>query len=130
MSDRNPDAACILDTVCAFLGSEVQPQLQGKLAFDARVALNALQIVARELRLGATAAAAARERLEALLQARGTLEELEGMLIERIRRGELDETHAGLMAHLRASTLDALAIDNPGYSTYRDCVAGTTPGPG
>jgi aminoglycoside phosphotransferase (APT) family kinase protein len=50
-----PTASELLDAVRGFLTDQVMPATAGQLAFHARVAANALAIVARELELGAIA---------------------------------------------------------------------------
>jgi aminoglycoside phosphotransferase (APT) family kinase protein len=50
-----PTASELLDAVRGFLTDRVMPETTGQLAFHARVAANALGIVARELELGAIA---------------------------------------------------------------------------
>jgi Domain of unknown function (DUF6285) len=47
-----PTASELLDAVREFLTGQVMPATSGQLAFHARVAANALAIVARELELG------------------------------------------------------------------------------
>ena len=88
------------------------PALEGRAAFHARVSANALAIVARQLELRADAEAAAHARLEALLGEQGDIDALERVLCDRIRHGGLGPDSPGLLAHLRATTLDKLAVDS------------------
>jgi hypothetical protein len=81
-----------------------------------------LDIVARELRLGPAAQAAEQARLRALLGADGTLAELNQRLCEAIASGRFDAGTPGLAGHLWAVTLAKLAVDQPGYSSYRQIV--------
>ncbi|AMR76684.1 DUF6285 domain-containing protein [Cupriavidus nantongensis] len=117
-----PHAAELIDAVTAFLRDTAIPGLSGRAAFDARVAANVLDIVARELRLAPAAQAAEHERLRVLLGADGTLAELNRRLCEGIASGRLDATTPGLADHLWAVTLAKLAVDQPGYSSYRQIV--------
>jgi hypothetical protein len=114
-----PSAAELVTAVREFLEEQAMPRLEGRTAFHARVAVNALAIVARQLELGPAAEAAERERLAALLGHDGPLDALNRDLCWRIRSGELGLETTGLVAHLRATTLDKLAVDQPRYSGYR-----------
>ncbi|SPD63227.1 conserved protein of unknown function [Cupriavidus taiwanensis] len=117
-----PDAAGLIDAVTAFLRDTAIPNLGGRAAFDARVAANVLDIVARELRLAPAALAAEQERLRALLGTDGTLAELNQRLCEAIASGRFEAATPGLAGHLWAVTLAKLAVDQPGYSSYRQIV--------
>ena len=101
------------------------PELKGHTAFHARVAANALGIVARELELGPQSASARRERLAALLGHDGTLEELNRELCGRIRDGEFTLATPGLAEHLTVTTRDKVAIDQPNYSGLKRCGVGS-----
>ena len=63
----HPTAAELLEAVSGFIETRAAPQLTGRDAFLARVAVNALAVVKRELAQGPAADAAAAERLAALL---------------------------------------------------------------
>ncbi len=119
----HPRGPALLDAVARLLRDVLQPQLQGSAAFQARVAANALDLVARELRLGPAADAAAADRLQALLQHGGEADALSAELALAIRSGAIDDQDPGLRAHLWASTLDKLAIDQPAYAPYRRALA-------
>lgn len=99
------------------------PQLQGSAAFQARVAANAVDLVAREMRQGPAAEAAALARLRGLLQrpdaGAADLPALEADLAARLRSGDLAPDAPGLQDHLWASTLAKMAIDQPGYASYQ-----------
>ena len=118
-----PTPAELVTAVREFLEEQAMPQLEGRAAFHARVAANALAIVARQLELGPQAETAELTRLRDLLpelrQGQGTLEELNRELCGRIRSGDLDCETPGLAEHLRRTTLDKLAVDQPKYSGYR-----------
>ena len=114
-----PTIAELVTAVREFLEEHALPNLEGRNAFHARVAANALAIVARQLELGPEAEAAEQERLRALLGTQGTLDELNRELCRRIRSGDLAINDADLVAHLRTTTLDKVAVDQPKYSGYR-----------
>ena len=113
MPRSHPPAADLVDAVRELLEREVIGRLEGDLAFQCRVAANALGIVARELRLGGALDAAERQRLAALLGREGSLEELANDLARRIRSGALAPDDPALLASLRASVADALRVNNP-----------------
>ena len=98
----------------------LRPALDQRDAFLARVAVNALGIIGRELTLGAQADAEAAGRLGALLGRTGSVEELEAELCAAIRAGEVTVDTPGLLDALRANTTDRLAIDQPSYRTDTD----------
>jgi hypothetical protein len=112
----HPTAAELLEAVSGFIETRAAPQLTGRDAFLARVAVNALAVVKRELELGPAAEAAAAERLEALLGDDGPLEALNDELCARLASGELDLSSPGVLEHLKASTIDQVRIDQPNYS--------------
>jgi hypothetical protein len=114
-----PTTAELVNAVRSFLEEQAMPQLEGRTAFHARVAANALAIVARQLELGPEADAAEQGRLTALLGEDGDLDTLNRELCRRIRGGDLGLGSPGLVEHLRRTTLDKLAVDQPKYSGYR-----------
>jgi hypothetical protein len=114
-----PRGEDILDAVARLLRDTLMPRLPPELVFQARVAANAVDLVAREMRLGAGAAAEARTRLVGLLGHDGALPDLEAELSARIRSGVLDLDAPGLADHLWATTLAKMAIDQPTYASYR-----------
>lgn len=118
----HPRGPALLDAVAALLRDVLLPQLKGNAAFQARVAANAVDLAAREMRLGPAAEAAAAERLLALLRHAGPADALEAELALAIRSGAVDADDASLRAHLWASTLDKLAIDQPSYAPYRRAI--------
>lgn len=114
-----PRGADILTAVSKLLRETLMPQLSANAAFQARVAANAIDLVAREITFGETVERQALQRLQALLGRDGSLSELEAELSGRIRRGELDLQSPGLSEHLWQTTLDKMKIDQPNYASYR-----------
>jgi hypothetical protein len=114
MAVTHPKAEELAGAIAGFMARLV-PILPPRESFMARVAQNALGILQREIAQGPAADAAARERLAGVLGRDGTLPELTAALCERIRNGELDAASPGLLAALKANTLDQLAIDQPDY---------------
>lgn len=119
MTTSCPTITELIEAVREFLEQEVQPSLPSPAAFHARVAVNALGIVQRELEQSATARDAEATRLKQLLDKDGVIDELTGELCRQLREGKIDYRDAKLLDHLRLTTLDRLAIDNPRYATYR-----------
>ena len=114
-----PTVAELLEATAAFLREVAVPQLSGHASFHARVAANALDIVKRELELRPAAERAEHARLRELLHTDGSLEELNSLLSSRIAAGEINLQTPGLAAHLWATTLAKVAIDQPTYASYR-----------
>jgi len=100
------------------LRDDVVAQSEGRLAFLARVAANALDIVLRELATGEEHRRRERERLARLLGRDGELEALRWELVLALREGRMPLDREGLAEHLRASVVDQVAIDQPGYSGF------------
>ncbi len=120
---EQPSAAELIDAVAEFITRDLAPTLTGRLAFHARVAANVLAIVKRELSLGPDADRADAARLAALLGQEGDAAAQTAELCRRIAAGELAADDPALIEHLWATTLATLAVDQPGYATYRRIVA-------
>jgi hypothetical protein len=114
-----PSALELVTAVKEFIEKHAMPQLTGHTAFHARVAANALGIVARELEFGPRANAEEQHRLETLLGMKGSLDELNRELCRRIRSGDIGMMTAGLGEHMRATTIDKVGIDQPTYSGFK-----------
>jgi hypothetical protein len=114
-----PSSLELVTAVREFIEKHAMPELQGRTAFHARVAANALAIVARELEQGPNANAAEIERLKRLLGREGTLDELNRDLCRRIREGKLSVDDPALAHHLTVTTLAKVAIDQPNYSGFQ-----------
>ena len=114
-----PHGADMLDAVARLLRDTLIPQLPADTVFQARVAANAVDLVAREIRLGAAAQTEATTRLKALLTLDASLPELEAELASRIHEGQVGADTPGLMDHLWATTLAKMAIDQPSYASYK-----------
>lgn len=114
-----PTVSELLEATAAFLREVAVPQLSGHAAFHARVAANALGVVKRELELRPAADRDEHARLTTLLHTDGSLEELNAQLSRRIADGELTLQTPGLAAHLWATTLAKVAIDQPTYASFR-----------
>jgi aminoglycoside phosphotransferase (APT) family kinase protein len=114
LQDR-PTAAELLEAVREFLEHDVATSTEGRTAFHARVAVNALGIVERELVLGPSVEAPVIERLTRLLDRSGTPAELVADLAARIRDGSLDDRRDEVVDTVRDLVRAKLAIANPRY---------------
>jgi len=114
-----PTPSELTRAVADFLRNDIAPLISGHNAFKLRVAINALDLVTRQLTLAQEADAAEIARLAQLLGREGTLLELNQALAERIASGEVDLQTPGLSEHLWRTTMDKLAVDQPNYGSYK-----------
>ncbi|MGB6395258.1 MAG: DUF6285 domain-containing protein [Bradyrhizobium sp.] len=105
--------------VADFLRNDIAPEISGHSAFKLRVAINALDLVTRQLRLGQGSDAAEAARLTRLLGMEGSLIGLNRALSDKIAKGEVDLQTPGLAEHLWQTTMDKLAVDQPNYASYK-----------
>jgi hypothetical protein len=117
MPQSMPSTPVLLTAAVKYLEEELLPGLTGYHRFKTRVTANVLNIVRREVELRETQSAAERERLRTLVGHDGDVETLSRELSELIREGVIDLNDADLRAHLRQSLADALAINNPKWSS-------------
>ena len=109
----------LIKAVADFLRNDIAPAISGHNAFKLRVALNALDLVTRQLRLEEAGDAAELGRLSQLLGKQGSLAELNRALADQIAKGEVDLRTPGLADHLWQTTLAKLAVDQPNYGSYK-----------
>lgn len=114
-----PSAAELASAVSDFLDADLADSLQGRAAYHARVAINALEIVERDTQLGPAADAAEAERLAGLLGSHGSRHDMNAALCRGIRDARLTAQTPGLVDHLWATTMARLAIDQPNYASYQ-----------
>ncbi|MDB5618866.1 MAG: hypothetical protein JWQ24_3104 [Tardiphaga sp.] len=105
--------------VADFLRADIAPQITGHTAFKLRVAINALDLVTRQLSLQGDSDTAELHGLTMLLGVQGTLKGLNADLAERIAQGDVDLSVPGVKDHLWQTTLAKLAIDQPNYAAYK-----------
>ncbi len=126
MQDR-PTYDELLAAVERFLEQEIMPNSEGARRFHARVAVNTLRIIRRELEgeeehldsewagldgvLGAAERPAGRAALRQAIQARTS------ELCERIRGGHADTGpfREAVLTHVRRTVRDKLLVSNPGW---------------
>ncbi len=106
-----------------FLHGQVRDETTGRTRFHALVAGNALDMVYRDLHLGAEHRRREHERLSRLLEADGALLELRWKLVHAIRDHRIALDDGRLQEHLRATVVNQIAIDQPKYSGFKTAAA-------
>ena len=94
---------------------EIRPGLDPRNAFLARVAVNVLGVIQRELTQGPAAEARALEGLTGVLGHDGAFADLNRELCAKIRAGEMTVETPGLLDALKVMARDQVAIDQPNY---------------
>lgn len=94
---------------------ELRPSLDPRNAFLARVAVNVLGVIQRELTVGPAAETRAVDGMAGVLGHAGDFATLNAELCERIRAGEFSVETPGLLAALTTMARDQVAIDQPNY---------------
>ena len=115
MTQDRPTASELVTAVREFLEHDVMAATDGRVQFHTRVAVNVLNIVARELDQSAELTERERGRAAALLGHDGDASELERELAAAIRSGALDDRLDQVREHVRATVREKLLIANPGY---------------
>ena len=104
-----PSAQQLVEAVREWLERDVMAGTAGRLQFHARVAVNVLAMVERELLAGAAQEVAHGARLEQL----GCVDDAE--LAQRIRDGQLDDRLDEVRELVWADVRAKLAVANPKY---------------
>jgi hypothetical protein len=112
----HPRADELVEAVARWIEG-VRPNLAGRDAFLARVVVNALGVVQRELAQGPAAHWNAVDRFSALLGHSGDLASLNSEVCALIRTQQWDVNTPGLLAALKANITEQIAIDQPNYSS-------------
>jgi hypothetical protein len=102
-----PTAAELLESVREWIERDVMTQTSGRLQFHARVAVNVLSMIEREMSLGDVQRTAHHDRLASF--GAGSDAELSSL----IRSGALDDRAADVRIALLASAEDQLRVANP-----------------
>ena len=118
-----PRPETLLAAVAAFLRAEIAPHINGAANFQLRIAINALELVARQLVLTPGSDAAELQSLERLFGRTGTLDELNATLCGAIADGSAKLERRELQRHLWSTTMAKLAVDQPSYATYKRALA-------
>jgi hypothetical protein len=112
MQDK-PTGELVLAEVAAALRAGVAP------GFQQHVAANAVALALRERELAGFSHNAEHERLTALLGRADSLEALNAALAGAIRDGAIEAADPGLIRHLVMTTVEKMAVDQPGYPAFR-----------
>jgi len=104
-----PDAAALVEAVREFLERDVMAATAGRVQFHARVAINVLAMVERELTVGPEQA----RRHAAGLATLGFADE--AALAAAIRSGAADDRMVEVAAFVRRTVRDKLEVANPRY---------------
>lgn len=104
-----PTASELLQAVREWMEQDLMAGVDGRLAFHVRVAMNMLDIVDREIALGAPMEA----RHEEVLRELGVTSDAE--LSNKIRTGEFDADFSRLLEILRPVVEDKVRVANPKY---------------
>jgi hypothetical protein len=110
----HPTAAELAQAVAAFDAEAAAPG-DARHAFLSRVADNARAVLAREADKGAGLQAEATGRLKYLLGETSDFETLNRQLCLALRNGQLSPLDPGVLAHLKATAIGQIAIDQPTY---------------
>lgn len=110
------EAQTLIEAVAGFL-AELEPELKGRRAFHAKVAQNALAIVAREL--AQAPQLREREMLAGVMGGGDDLDALRAGLCADLRSGKKGVETPGLVDALLSVALAKCAVDNPRYATFK-----------
>ena len=105
--------------VVDFLRNDITPMISGHNSFKLRVAINMLDLVARQLTFAEGSDAEEAASLSKLLGIDGALIDLNRALAEKVASGEVDLGTPGLSEHLWQTTMAKLAVDQPNYGSYK-----------
>ncbi len=108
------EAVTLLRAVADFLKT-VEAELSGRSAFHAKVAGNALAIVAREIEQAPQAAE--RTALAGFLGHDAGVDALRAEICGRLRNGQFTPETPGLLEALTAAVVAKARVDNPRYPT-------------
>lgn len=103
-----PSGAALIDAVSGWIDDKIASQISGHARFEAKVAINALGMAARDAALGPAFAAAQEHRLAAIGHDHASLA---GLL-----RGDPGATSPGIHDHLRRLAIENCLIDQPRYA--------------
>lgn len=110
----------LIESVTEFLQNKIMPQVDKHSAFHTKVAINVLNIVAREIDQHDAMESAEIQRLQNLLDSDNSdLAQLNLTLCNQISEGDIALDRADLINHLWECTKAKVAIDNPRYATFK-----------
>ena len=107
----------LLKEVGVFLRRDVTQTTSGRTQFLSRVSANAVDIVLRDIMNVKAYRKIEQDSLRRLLSVENeSLEQLRLRLVESLRKETYQLDDEALQAHLRQTTVNQIAIDNPNYS--------------
>ena len=115
---NQPSVAELVQAVKNFIDDTAAPNLEGHAAFHARVASNTLATVLRDLEARLGNERDETTRLHTLLgdDTNTSIDDMNRQLSANIQSGEMDIATPGLLAHLKATTIAQIEVDQPNYS--------------
>lgn len=114
-----PSQKELIDAVKRFISDTAMPQLTGRAAFHARVALNVLDILSRDIANRKKNEEAELTRLQEFLECYDPglkLDDYNKMLCKKIANGEKGLDDPELLELLRQNAVEQLKVDQPKYS--------------
>ena len=129
-SDDMPRADELLISVRDFLREDVMAETSGRTQFLSRVAGNTLDIILRELALGTTHRDNELTRLQQLFASDEELSTLRWRLVNALREGSMSLENKELIAHLRTTVVNQIAIDQPKYTGFKTAASRAVTGGG
>jgi len=114
-----PSQMELLTSVRDYLREDAMVNLTGRSQFLARVAGNSLDIVMREVALEGAHQRQELRRLQAYYKTKDSLKILRTRLSDELRNGHVRLDDQAVQAHLRATVVNQVAIDQPKYSGLR-----------
>lgn len=104
-----PTAVELLEALREWMERDLLPGVEGRLQFHTRVAINMVDIVAREIELGADQ----QSTHAGVMNSLGVADDAE--LAAAIKSGDHDSDLPGLLAALRSVVEDKVRVANPKY---------------
>lgn len=115
---HKPGVEEILRSVLDLLQQDILPAIDKDSKISLLLIINALKIVSREITLLDSNEEREIERLNQIVGESGTIATLNQILAEKIATGNILQDDPLLVEHLIKTTLESLAIDQPGYVNY------------
>jgi hypothetical protein len=118
-----PGIGELLVSVRDFLRADVMDSSRGRTQFLSRVAGNSLDIILRDGSLGAEHRRLELERLRVIFASNDDLSDLRWRLVNALRDASMPLDQDSVIAHLRDTVANQLAIDQPRYSGLATALA-------
>ena len=120
-----PDLVGMVDGVLGFMRSDALKNPGPHAMHHARISINALELIKRELQLGPAADQEEHARLRALLGTDGSLEDLNRLLCARIENGEIAQPRVDKITRIATALgLDPITVLSDATGTEPLTIAG------